>query len=255
MPEFNVDVVTADGAMDCFVAYPDGAYPDGAYPDGTHSDGDGPYAPVIIYMDVPGIREELRDFARRIAGEGFYAVLPDLYYREGKVRFDLRKGESELKKMFAVGGALSNAMIMRDTQGILNYLSDQPQASEHVGTIGYCMSGQFVLSAAGTFPEQIKATAALYGTRMVTDKDDSPHKLIGAIQGEFYMGFAAHDPFVEDFVVPTLDTDMQAAGINFTLKTFADTEHGFCFPQRPGYVEDAAEEVWQDVFAMYRRQL
>ena len=240
MPEFNVDVATADGAMDCFIAHPDGA---------------GPFAPVILYMDVPGIREELRDFCRRIAGEGFYAVLPDLYYREGKVRFDLSKGESELKKMFAVGGALTNAMIMRDTAGILDYLQAQDSASEKVGTIGYCMSGQFVLSAAGTFPDRIKATASLYGTRMVTDKDDSPHKLIPQIAGEFYMGFAAHDPFVEDFVIPTLDEDMRSADINFTLKTFPDTEHGFCFPQRPGYVESAAEQVWQDVFAMYGRQL
>ena len=240
MPEFNVDVTTADGAMDCFVAHPEG---------------EGSFAPVILYMDVPGIREELRDFTRRIAGEGFFAVLPDLYYREGKVRFDLSKGESELKKMFAVGGALTNAMIVSDTAGILDYLASQQTVTDKVGTIGYCMSGQFVLSVAGSFPERIKATAALYGTRMVTDKVDSPHKLIPQIAGEFYMGFAAHDPYVEDFVVPTLDADMREAGINYTLKTFPDTEHGFCFPQRPGYVEAAAEEVWRDVFAMYRRQL
>ena len=240
MREQNVDVTTADGAMDCFVAQPDGA---------------GPFAPVILYMDVPGIREELRDFARRIADSGYLCVLPDLYYREGKVRFDLSKGEAELKKMFAVGSKLSNAMIMSDTQGILEYLADNPAAGEKTGVIGYCMSGQFVLSAAGTFPQRVRACASLYGTRMVTDKDDSPHKLIPHIEGEVYLGFAHHDPFVEDFVIPTLDKDMAANGINCQLEVHADTEHGFCFPQRPAYVEAAAEKVWQTVFAMFQRTL
>ena len=236
MREEHVDVETPDGAMNCFFAYPQGNEPRPA---------------VIIYMDVPGIREELRNFARRIAEHGYVGVLPDLYYREGTVRFDLSKGEKELKKMFAAGMKLSNEMIMRDTQGLLTHLSADTDISEKVGTIGYCMSGQFVLSAAGTFPDQIAATASLYGTRMVTDKDDSPHKLIPQITGALYLGFASQDHFVEDFVIPTLRKDLDAAGTKYELVIHADTDHGFCFPERPGYVEHAAEQVWDSVFAMY----
>lgn len=240
MNEINVKVETRDGSMDSFIAIPDG---------------DGPYSPIIVYMDVPGIRAELRDFARRIADAGYIGVLPDLYYREGTVRFDLSKGDSELKKMFAVGSKLSNEMIMSDTQGLLDYLRVLPGASLAVGTIGYCMSGQFVLAAAGTFPDRIKATASLYGTRMVTDKEDSPHKLIPRISGELYLGFAEHDHFVEDFVIPTLEEDLKVADCEYQILVHAGTEHGFCFPQRPGYVEAAAENVWVSVFAMYERNL
>ncbi len=240
MQTYNVDVTTADGQMDCFVAHPAG---------------DGPFSPVVLYMDVPGIREELRDFARRLAGDGFLCVLPDLYYREGKVRFDLSKGEAELKRMFAVGGALSNAMVMRDTQGILDYLADLPVARSQVGTVGYCMSGQFVLSAAGTFPERIRATVSLYGTRMVTDKEDSPHKLIPNIQGEVYLGFAAQDHYVEDFVATTLERDLTEHSIAHVIETHANTDHGFCFPARPQYVEPAAERVWETMVELYNRVL
>ena len=236
----NIDVPTVDGAMDCFVAQPEGS---------------GPFAPVILYMDVPGIREELRNFARRIAEQGYLCVLPDLYYRHGKVRFDLSKGQAELQRMFAIGGALSNAMVLRDTRGILDYLDTQPNVTSSVGIIGYCMSGQFVLSAAGTFPDRIKATAALYGTRMVTELADSPHRLIEQIQGELYLGFAAHDPYVEDFVIPKLRTALDQHQVQYALEVHPGTEHGFCFPERPGYVEDAAERVWSTVFAMYQRQL
>ena len=240
MTAFNIDVTTPDGAMDCFVAHPD---------DGNT------YPAVLLYMDVPGIREELRDFARRIAGEGYVCVLPDLYYREGKVRFDLSKGKAEFKRMFETGSRLSNAMVMHDTQAMLDYLDSLPAAQANTGTIGFCMSGQFVLSAAGTFPERIKATAALYGTRMVTDLPDSPHHLIPNISGELYFGFAAHDPYVEDHVVPTLTADLDSQGVRYELEHFANTEHGFSFPKRPQYDEAAAETAWSKCFNMYARAL
>jgi carboxymethylenebutenolidase len=217
----------------------------------AHPDSEGSFTPVILYMDVPGIREELRNFARRLADDGFLALLPDLYYREGKVRFDLSKGEPEFKRMFSVGGALSNAMVMRDTQGMLDYLAHSPIAKTKVGAVGYCMSGQFVISAAGTFPDRIQATASLYGTRIVTEAEDSPHKLIKYMQGSHYLGFAETDHYVEDFVVPILRDELKLHNIAHELQIHPGTDHGFCFPERPTYVADAAETAWAKMTALY----
>lgn len=240
MKEFHVDVTTPDGQMECFAAHPDG---------------DGPFPAVILYMDVPGVREELRDFIRRIAEQGYFGLLPDMYYREGKLRFDLSKGEEELKKMFAAGSKLTNAMIMRDTGGMLDYLEKNPVVGGPTGCIGYCMSGQFVVSAAGTFPDQIAAAASLYGVNIVTDKDDSPHLLADCIKGELYLGFAEEDPYVADNVIPDLEEALDKHGVNYTLEVHPGTEHGFCFPGRPSYVEPAAEQVWDTVFELYGRTL
>ena len=170
--------------------------------------------------------------------------------------YDLSKGESELKKMFAVGSSLTNAMSMRDTQGLLDYLAGQANACADTGTVGYCMSGQFVVSAASTFPERIKATASLYGTRIVTDKEDSPHLLIPRMRGEAYLGFAQHDPYVEDFVISTIAPLLDAnTALVSVLETHPDTEHGFCFPQRPQYKAEPAERVWRRMVEMYQRAL
>jgi len=240
MREFHVDVATPDGRMECFAAHPDGA---------------GPFAPVILYMDVPGIREELRDMARRFADNGYFCLLPDLYYRKGKLRFDLSKGQEELQKMFAAGRELSNAMVMRDTQGMLDYLANNPLTTERTGIVGHCMSGQFVVSAAGTYPDRIAAAVSFYGTLIVTDKPDSPHKLAPGIAGELYLGFAEHDPYVEDNVIPDLSTALDAAGVKYRIETYPGTDHGFCFPQRPAYSREAAERAWETVFELYGRTL
>ena len=69
MREAEVAIKTSDGDMDMFVCHPEEG---------------GPHPAVVFYMDAPGIREELRDMARRIATVGYYVALPNLYYRRGR---------------------------------------------------------------------------------------------------------------------------------------------------------------------------
>ncbi|MDX1581781.1 MAG: dienelactone hydrolase family protein, partial [Alphaproteobacteria bacterium] len=156
MQEFHVDIETPGGTMECFAAHPDG---------------DGPFPAVILYMDAPGIREELRDFTRRIAGEGYFCLLPDMYYRLGKIRFN-RKADPDIlfPVMFKTMDHLSNALVMDDTKGMLEYLDGHEKVRGPYGCIGYCMSGQYVVSAAGTFPSHFKAIASLYGVGIVTEE-------------------------------------------------------------------------------------
>jgi len=210
---------------------------------------------VVFYMDVPGIREELRQMSRHIAEQGYVVILPDLYYRDGTVRFDLSKGEEELQRMFAMGSKLTVDMIMRDTSGIVDYCRADETITGRLGCVGYCMSGQFVVAAAGHFPEDIKAAASLYGVRIVTDKPDSPHLLADRITAELYLGFAEHDPFVEEFVIPDLTRTLDAHKVTYEIETHPGTEHGFCFKERPAYHEQAAESVWVKLFDLYARAL
>ena len=44
----------------------------------------GTHPAVLLLMDAPGIREELRDMARRLATVGYVVLLPNLYYRAGR---------------------------------------------------------------------------------------------------------------------------------------------------------------------------
>jgi carboxymethylenebutenolidase len=241
MTEFETGVPTPDGTMGCFAVHPDGP---------------GPFPAVILYMDAPGIREELRDFARRIAGDGYFCLLPDMYYRNGTLRFDFSMDRDNVFKLvMATMATLDVARVMRDTGGMIDWLDAHPKARGPYGCVGYCMSGQYVVAAAGTYPHKIVATASLYGVGIVTDKPDSPHLLAPAIKGELYLGFAAHDPWVPDNVIPDLTRALDAAGVAYECEIHPDTEHGFCFPQRPAYVKDRAEIAWDKMMRMYERRL
>jgi carboxymethylenebutenolidase len=241
MVEINCEIRTPDGMIDCFAARPDG---------------DGPFPPVIVYMDAPGIREELRDFTRRIAGQGYFCLLPDLYYRVQGSRFDLSKGEAEVQKMFAVASTLTIPMVMSDTGAMLDYLADNPRVAGHVGVIGYCMSGRYVVAAAASYPQDIAAVASLYGVGIVTDQADSPHLSADRISAELYLGFAEKDEYVGSNVVSELACALEKSGVKYIMETHPGTEHGFCFPGRgSAYKREAAERVWAAVFDLFERKL
>ena len=90
-------------------------------------------------------------------------VLPNLYYRENR-EFDFVRDDERRKTMFAMMGRLSNEPILQDTQALLNFV-DQADAtrSSSIAAVGYCMSGPFVLAAAGRYPDRIACAASIYG--------------------------------------------------------------------------------------------
>lgn len=242
LTEFNLDIETADGIMPTFVARPDGA---------------GPFPAIMLYMDAPGIREELRDFTRRFAAEGYYVLLPDMYYRLGHIRFNLPKRTDNMMTMIhAARTSLTNGGVMDDTRGMFAAMAKDPAASDGpAGCVGYCMSGAYAVTAAGTFPERIAAAVSQYGVDIYCDAPDSPHLLAGSIKGELYLAFAEHDEWVPPHVVPALTQSLEEAGVTYGLKTYPATHHGFSFPQRPVYDRDAAEAMWQIMFDLYARRL
>lgn len=44
---------------------------------------DGPLPVVIVVQDIFGVHEHIRDICRRLALEGYLAIAPELYFREG----------------------------------------------------------------------------------------------------------------------------------------------------------------------------
>src|SRR3954454_16037452 len=187
------DIPTRAGAMETFIVHPER---------------NGPFAPVLMLMDAPGIRDELYDMARRLASVGFYVALPNLYYRAGRdTKYGpdvLVKGSAEQARMRAVRTKMTIPPMMEDIADLLAFLDTQAAAKPGpVGTHGYCMSGPYSLAAAARYPDRIAAASSFYGTWLINDAQESPHLNLGKIGGEAYIACAEHDdlaplPMVEE---------------------------------------------------------
>ena len=156
----------------------------------------------------------------------------------------------------AAMNSLTNAMVMDDTSGLLGYLDSQDKVRPGaVGCVGYCMSGQHITNAAAYFPHRIKAAASLYGVGIITDKEDSPHLLLDRIKGELYYAFAETDRSVPPNIPGDLENLLSKTNVQYEIKNFPGTEHGFAFHERAVYSTLAAEETWEKMFAMWDRCL
>ena len=183
MIEQILDIPTKDGAIETFICHPERG---------------GPYPPVFFLMDAPGIREELRDMARRLATVGYYVLLPNLYYRAGRDTIYgptcWSKGSAEHARMRAVRTKMTIPPVMDDIAAMLAFVDRQEAVKPGpVGAHGYCMSGPYSLAAAARYPDRIAAAASFYGTWLVSDAVESPHLTLGKVKGELYIACAEHD--------------------------------------------------------------
>ena len=246
MIEKILDIPTTDGAVETFVCHPERG---------------GPYPPVLLLMDAPGIREELYDMARRLATVGYYVLLPNLYYRAGKdTKYGadvLTHGSAEHQRMQAVRTKMTIPPVMDDVAALIAFADRQEGAKTGgpVGVHGYCMSGPYALAAAARYPDRIAAAASFYGTWLVSDAVESPHLTLGTGNAELYISCAEHDDLAPPDRVKELKKLFDASGGRGELDVHPGVHHGFAFPQRWCYDKPAAERHWERLIALYRRNL
>ena len=245
MIEETLDIATKDGAMETFICHPE-------------RDGSSPA--VFLLMDAHGIREELKDMARRLGTVGYYVLLPNLYYRAGRDTIYgpsvHEEGSAEHKRMRAVRTKMTIPPVMDDLAGMLAFVEQQKNAKKGpVGCHGYCMSGPYALAAAARYPERIAAAASFYGTWLVSEAEESPHLSLGKVKGELYIACAEHDNLAPLPIVEELRTLFRRAGTPGEIELYPGVNHGFAFPQRWCYDKPAAERHWERLIALYRRRL
>src|SRR5919202_3496569 len=203
MIEKTLDITTKDGEMESFICHPERG---------------GPHPAVILLMDAHGIREELRDMARRLGTIGYYVLLPNLYYRAGRDTIYgpsvLEEGSAEHTRMWAVRTKMTIPPVMDDVAAMLAFVDRQEGAAKKgpIGCHGYCMSGPYALAAAARYPERVAAAASFYGTWLVSDAEESPHLSFGKVKGELYISCAEHDKLAPLDMVEELRRRFEAAG-------------------------------------------
>jgi len=233
----------------------------------THPEQDGPFPPVVLYMDIWGVREELYDLARRVATVGYYCMVPDFYYRQGKVRttYINDKGErislsrlskEDQAKALEPANKLTDSMVVDDSGAILKFLREagEPVKPNAIGSVGFCMGGRHVMKVASHYPE-FSASASLHGTALMSDQPDSAHLGIAKLRGEMYCGFAEHDHYAPLPMVEKLAQLMKPCPVEYTYAIHMGAEHGYSLPDRDIYDKKAANRDWELIFAMFHRQI
>ena len=238
MREKTIELATADGDMTTFVVHPERG---------------GPHPLVIFLMDAAGIREELRDMARRIASTGYYVIQPNLYHRQGVLELP---ADATYDDMSVLLQQVTMEMVMRDCDAVLQYAEDDTAAeAATLAVVGYCMTGQHAVNYAARHPERVVAAASFHGVRLVTDKPDSPHLMMQKAKARIYFGCAELDAYAPMEMVRALSEAVDATGVDAEVEILKGLDHGFVFPSRPMYDKLGAEQHYERLGALLRAKL
>jgi carboxymethylenebutenolidase len=247
-----VDIQTADGTMDGYAAYPAG---------------NGPFPLVVMFMDIWGLRDELFALARQVASHGYYCVVPNLFYRKGKINFVRRNAAGKMvsfdtlpqelqAEMQKLGRDIDRQMVRTDVAAILDFSRNEPVDPGPAGAIGFCLGGRIAFLAAQAFPDRFRATASLHGVFLVTDAPDSPHRLTARMRGEVYCGYAEHDKFSAPELLAVLAQSFHGrADLTYRHNLHIGADHGYSLPDRDVHDAAATAADWREIVAMFERTL
>jgi carboxymethylenebutenolidase len=226
-----------------------------------HPQGEGRWPSVIFYMDAPAIRPALFEMCERLAGEGYFVLLPDMFWRAGPYEpinlAEAFKDEAARRAIFGKFMASTDPRkAMSDTGAFLDWLARQAQVKgRKVGVTGYCMGAGIALRAAGTFPDRVVAAGGFHGGRLATDEPDSPHLLAPKIKAKIYIGGADEDAGFPPQQADRLREALTAAGVENTVEIYAGARHGYAPPDMPVYNREAAERHWRELLKLLKERL
>ena len=241
MARTEVSIRTPDGQARAFAFTPSGK---------------GPWPAVLFFMDAPAIRPALFEMCERLAGQGYYVLLPDMFWRIGPYEpiniAEAMSSEEARRKIF--GKMMSSTdpeRSMRDVEACLAWFDHQTDVEPgKVGCTGYCMGAAISLRAAGHFPEKIVAAAGFHGARLATDAPESPHLLAPKIKAKVYIAGADHDPGFPPEQADRLRAALNAAGVDNRVEIYPGALHGYAPPDMPVYNLEAAERHWRELFTL-----
>lgn len=213
-------------------------------------DGD-PAPAVVILHDIWGANDFYHDLARRLAGDGFAALLPDLFVRQGPLPEQTREAA------FARRAQLDQTVALADIAGAIHWMRDHPATTGKVGTIGFCLGGTYVMLAAARDPLP-NASVAFYGFPLIEPTPLTPavpleEARAGFVRSPLLLLWGDQDHGVGMDNVAAYREALEAAGARHEAVIYPGLPHGFLTfdPAAPAGTRDA----WTRALAFLRTEL
>lgn len=215
----------------------------------------GPWPGIVVFQEIFGVNEHIRDVCERIASEGYVAMAPAIYHRTapgfeaGYTPEDVARGR-EQKDLTTYDG------LMLDIRECVLQLRNRGDVrKDALGAVGFCFGGHVAFLAATL--SDIKATACFYGGGISTTRPGGGEpslKLAPEIKGRLLMLYGDQDKGIPPEQVEEVRNALAEAGLRYEVKVFVGAEHGFACDKRLSFNIRASNEAWEAVHAMWAQE-
>ncbi|MFH1555663.1 MAG: dienelactone hydrolase family protein [Pseudomonadota bacterium] len=233
----EVKIPTADGDMPGYRAMPDGA---------------GPFPLVIVVEEIFGVHEYIKDICRRLAKQGYCAVAPELYARQGDLT-----GMTDIQQIVRdVISKKPDAEMLSDLDAAVAWAVKSSKGDENrLGITGFCRGGRAVWLYAAHNPK-LKAAVAWYGPiggARTAIQPKTAADVAADLKAPVLGLYGAADTGIPVADVEKQRDTARAAGKTVDIVIYPDTPHAFHADYRPSYRKEAAEDGWKRMLAWFKQ--
>lgn len=231
-----VEITTADGKIPAYRAMPKAA---------------GPFPIVLVVQEIFGVHEHIKDICRRLAKLGYYAIAPELFFRQGDV-----SQETDFRRIIGnVVSKVPDAQVMTDLDSAVAFAKSEKGDDSRVAITGFCWGGRIVWLYSAHSPG-LKAGVAWYG-RLVGDTDDlhpkNPIDVAARLQAPVLGLYGGADTGIPVATIDRMREAAKAGTTDFEIHVYPDAPHAFYADYRPSFRKMEAENGWRRMLDWFAR--
>ena len=212
------------------------------------------FGTILVVQEIFGVHAHIADMCRRFAKAGYYAIAPELYFRQGDA-----KSYTEIPKLIAeLVSKVPDDQVMGDLDSTVAFAKGEGKAdTAKLGITGFCWGGRIVWMYSAHNPA-VKAGVAWYGP-LVKDptpmSPTNPIDVVKTLHGPVQGLYGGADTGISQDSVEKMRAALKtgsAAAQKSQIKVYPDTPHAFNADYRASYRKPAADDGWQVCLAWFK---
>ncbi|MEG1053723.1 MAG: dienelactone hydrolase family protein, partial [Janthinobacterium sp.] len=206
---------------------------------------------VLVISEIFGVHEHIADMARRFAKQGYLALAPDLFVRQG----DATKVASIPELMKGIIAKTPDAQVMADLDAVVAWAKQNGGDTSRLGITGFCWGGRITWLYAAHNPA-VKAGVAWYG-RLVGEptalQPSNPIDIAATLKVPVLGLYGGKDTGISQESVGKMKDALAKGGNQSEFVVYPDAGHAFNADYRPSYVAADAKDGYARCLAWFKK--
>jgi carboxymethylenebutenolidase len=202
---------------------------------------------ILVIQEIFGVNKDMRDHCDRLAADGYFALCPDIFWRQEPGVQITDKSEAEWAKAFELYKGFDVAKGVADLKVALAHLRKVKGCNGKAGTVGFCLGG--LLAYLMATESDADCNVAYYGVGI-----DERLGAAKKIATPTILHIAAEDGFVSKEAQAKIKAGLKGLP-HVTIHTYPGVDHAFARNNGVNYDKAAADLAEKRTSACFKATL
>jgi len=208
---------------------------------------------LLLVSEIFGVHEHIADVARRFAKQGYLAIAPELFVRQGDA-----SAYTDMNLLIAeLVSKVPDAQVLNDLDACVSWAAAEGGDVARLGVTGFCWGGR-VTWLFDAHNAAVKAAVAWYGKLASPATELQPRRPVDVaaqLHAPVLGLYGGADPSIPLDTIDKMKSALAAGGPASKaseIVIYPDAPHAFHADYRPSYRQAAAEDGWRRCLDWFR---